>query len=116
MNNFEPDQKEFEDEWQSIAPYEAAPVKLDDVSDDENYVDMQPEQSEKREKRRLTGSQRIIKYQLIICALAVILITALKFTNSGLFHTVRDWYCRQLNSELVITDFFDFHSGENNEN
>lgn len=117
MNNEQFHDQEFEDEWQSVRQYDALPVSYTDHSyteenDSEFIEDKQPKE---KVKRKLTGFQRIIKYQLIICATIVILLTGLKFINVTAFQTVRNWYYEQLNSELIITDVFNQFSGNTNE-
>lgn len=113
-DNYEP--LDFEDEWQSVNHYSAIPVGL---SDDEENVDSDSDndtsQSVKREKRKLSGLQRTIKYQLIACALVIIAMIAIKFVNANTFQTVKTWYYQQLNSQLVIIDVFNYFNGSADE-
>ena len=104
MDNLDLQEQDFEDEWQTVKRVDAARVSYDDdmpVSDEQEQ-----EPPLERKKRVLTGTQRIIKYQLVLCAVTVILVIALKFINAGVFQTVKSWYIDQLNSQLVITDMF----------
>lgn len=116
----EPEQEEFEQEWQTVKQYDALPVSFDSEDYDGQGADEIAENGEEhaeraRKKRKLTGFQRTVKYQLIICTLAVIGVIAVKFINADLFQTVKSWYYEQLNSRLVITDVFNTISGNADE-
>lgn len=100
------EEPEFEDEWQSVRQYNALPVSYSTQADADGDTELQTDVPVKKVKRRLSGFQRIIKYQLIICALIIILVTALKFISADAFKTFRSWYYEQLNSELIIKDAF----------
>lgn len=100
------EEPEFEDEWQSVRQYNALPVSYSTQADADGNTELQTDVPIKKIKRSLSGFQRIIKYQLIICALIIILVTALKFISADAFKIFRSWYYEQLNSELIIKDAF----------
>lgn len=116
----EPEQEEFEQEWQTVKQYDAMPVSFDSEDYDgqrtEEIAENGDEHAERaRKKRKLTGFQRTVKYQLIICTLAVIGVIAVKFISADLYQSVRSWYYEQLNSRLMITDVFNTISGNADE-
>lgn len=118
MDNEQFREPEFEDEWQSVRQYDALPVSYTNQSysaGNSDEYDEKAEQPKKKEKRKLSGFQRIIKYQLILCALIIIFLIGLKFVNVGVFQTVKSWYYEQLNSELIITDVFNQFDGSTDE-
>lgn len=108
---FEGEKPEFEDEWQSVRQYNALPVSYSSQAADGDDTARQTDAPVKKIKRQLSGFQRIIKYQLIICALMIIFITALKFVSTDVFTSFKNWYYEQLNSELIIKDAFKSFSG-----
>ncbi|MGN1112617.1 MAG: hypothetical protein ACI4RP_05380 [Acutalibacteraceae bacterium] len=116
----EPEQEEFEQEWQTVKQYDALPVSFDSEDYDgqggDEIAENIDEHAERaRKKRKLTGFQRTVKYQLIICTLAVIGVIAVKFINADLFQTVKSWYYEQLNSRLIIADVINTISGNADE-
>ncbi|MGN0456680.1 MAG: hypothetical protein ACI4F2_07475 [Acutalibacteraceae bacterium] len=116
----EPEQEEFEQEWQTVKQYDAMPVSFDSEDYDgqggEEIAENGDEHAQRaRKKRKLTGFQRTVKYQLIICTLAVIGVIAVKFISADLYQSVRSWYYEQLNSRLMITDVFNTISGNADE-
>ena len=116
----EPEQEEFEQEWQTVKQYDAMPVSFDSEDYDgqggEKIAENGDEHAQRaRKKRKLTGFQRTVKYQLIICTLAVIGVIAVKFISADLYQSVRSWYYEQLNSRLMITDVFNTISGNADE-
>lgn len=115
-----PEQEEFEQEWQTVKQYDAMPVSFDSEDYDgqggEEIAENGDEHAQRaRKKRKLTGFQRTVKYQLIICTLAVIGVIAVKFISADLYQSVRSWYYEQLNSRLMITDVFNTISGNADE-
>lgn len=109
MDNFDFNRPEFEDEWESVRHFESAPVSyIGNDNADEPSSSSSDDESLQKVKRKLTGTQRIIKYQLILCALILIIVTGWKFISYDTFSQFSDWYRTQLNSELVITDVFNF--------
>ena len=115
-----PEQEEFEQEWQTVKQYDAMPVSFDSEDYDgqggEKIAENGDEHAQRaRKKRKLTGFQRTVKYQLIICTLAVIGVIAVKFISADLYQSVRSWYYEQLNSRLMITDVFNTISGNADE-
>ena len=109
MDNLDYDIAEFEDEWETVQHFDSAPVSHTDNDITENSLNSEHiKTSEPKVKRKLTGTQKIIKYQLILCALLLIIATAWKFISNDTFCKFSEWYHNQLNSELVITDVFNF--------
>lgn len=108
MNNDSFDRNEFEQEWQSVRQYDAMPVSYESSDYDSEYGESTENKVNQgvREKRKLSGFQRTVKYQLIICAIAVIGVIAVKFISADLYQTVKSWYYEQLNSQLIISDVF----------
>ncbi|MCQ4115077.1 hypothetical protein [Ruminococcus sp. zg-921] len=116
QNEFE--QNEYDQDWQSVQQYHALPVGYDADEYNSEYGEESSEDDENKavkEKRKLSGFQRTVKYQLIICALAVIGVIAVKFTSADLYQTVKSWYYQQLNSQLFVSDVFNRISGNANE-
>lgn len=111
-------QNEYEQEWQSVRQYDAMPVSYDSGEYNPEYGEDFVEETEKqsqRAKRKLSGFQRTVKYQLIICALLVIAAVAVKFISADLYQTVKSWYYEQLDSQIIITDVFNRISGNTDE-
>ena len=109
MDNLDYDIAEFEDEWETVQHFNQAPVSHTDNDITENTLNSEHiKTSQPKVKRKLTGTQKIIKYQLILCALLRIIATAWKFISNDTFSKFSEWYHNQLNSELVITDVFNF--------
>lgn len=110
MDNFDYNQVEFEDEWESVRHFNSAPVSYIDNNGDGTISNNSQDNGDStpKTKRKLSGTQRIIKYQLILCALILVIVTGWKFISYDTFSQFREWYHTQLNSELVITDVFNF--------
>ena len=111
-------QNEYEQEWQSVSQYDAMPVSYDSEEYSPEYgedISGEAEKQSEKVKRKLSGFQRTVKYQLIICALLVIAAVAVKFISTDLYQTVKSWYYEQLNSQIIITDVFNRISGNTDE-
>ena len=123
MNDERYDSIDYDAGWQTTQTVSAAPVKAqlyrgaDDFSDDDEedaymtrrrrrYADEDEEYDEKEKKSRAkqpkSGTQVLIKYQLIICIIAAIAAFALKSFGGQIYEMVDSWYTAQLNSSLVV--------------
>lgn len=123
MNDERYDSIDYDAGGQTTQTVSAAPVKAqlyrgaDDFSDDDEedaymtrrrrrYEDEDEEYEEKEKKSRAkqpkSGTQVLIKYQLIICIIAAIAAFALKSFGGQIYEMVDSWYTAQLNSSLVV--------------
>lgn len=122
MNDERYDRIDYDAGWQTTQTVTAEPVKAqlyrgaDDFSDEDDedvymtrgrrrYEDCE-EFEEKEKKSRVkpqnSGTQVLIKYQLIICIIAAIAAFALKSFGGQIYEMVDSWYTAQLNSSLVV--------------
>lgn len=110
---------EFEEEWQSVRSYNALPVSYLSADgggvEDDGCDTVEVEKTKKKNKKRLSGFGKTIKYQMICCALVVIFVIAVKFISVDIFQGVKSWYYEQLNSNLIITDVFRCFDGRTDE-
>lgn len=124
MNDERYDSIDYDAGWQTTQTVSAEPVKArlyrsaDDFSDEEDeddvYVtrrrkryeddDREFEEREKKSKAKppKSGTQVLIKYQLIICIIAAIAAFALKSFGGQIYEMVDSWYTAQINSSLVV--------------
>lgn len=122
MNDERYDSIDYDAGWQTTQTVTAEPVKAqlyrdaDDFSDEDDEDDYMTrgrrryedggEFEEKEKKSRVkppkSGTQVLIKYQLIICIIAAIAAFALKSFGGQIYEMVDSWYTAQINSSLVV--------------
>lgn len=113
MENERYDNIEYESDWQTVQTVTAKPAKTSIYrGNDEMYIDHEEEESDgqkeqpktKKERTPQSGTQLLIKFQLVICILAAVAAFALKAFGGELYEMVGGWYNSQINASLVITD------------
>lgn len=119
MNEERYDNIDYDAGWQTTQTVTAEPVRMqsygaaDPYEDDEDDVylkrrrrqfDDEEEGREriKKAKASRSGTQVLIKYQLIVCILAAIAAFALKSFGGQIYEMVDSWYTAQINSSLVV--------------
>ena len=72
----------------------------------ENYIEDYTEKKDKQKSQKtpLTGTQRIIKFQLILCVIIGVSIFAIQYIMPDLFNQIMQIYKDLYNASLVITD------------
>lgn len=120
MNEERYDNIDYDAGWQTTQTVTAEPVRMqsysvsdgyDDEDEDDVYITRKKRQNRgddeekervKRVKAPKSGTQVLIKYQLIVCILAAIAAFALKSFGGQIYEMVDSWYTAQINSSLVV--------------
>ena len=80
----------------------------DYIQDSQEYQDderiSEKEQNTKADKKPLSGTQRIIKFQLIICLIVALAFFSIKYFTPDLYLKFCEIYTNLYNSSVVITD------------
>lgn len=96
--NYRTNEITYDDDWQSVTtPEYADTVDYSDGEEQENEADSAP----KSKKRRDSPRQLLMIIQLIACLLVCLCAFALKSLGGDLYETVRIWYEKELNNELI---------------
>ena len=113
MENERYDNIEYEADWKTVQTVTAKPAKTSIYrANEEMYIDHEEEEADdqkeqqktKKERAPQSGTQLLIKFQLVICILAAVAAFALKAFGGELYEMVGGWYNSQINASLLITD------------
>ncbi len=79
-------------------------LKDDRYNEDEEEYNKSENKAKTVIKKSLTGTQRIIKFQLILCIIIGISFFAIQYISPKLFNEIVEVYRELYNASLVITD------------
>ncbi len=114
MENRRYDNIEYDEQWLSTSTVSGNKAKLqkyddytymenDNQEDYEEYEEEKPKKAKKK-KEKLSGTQRIIKFQLIICFIIALAFFTIKSFLPDIYTQFISWYEKEYNSSLIITD------------
>lgn len=105
------DSIEYDEDWQSIdtIPATAAEYTMEDSAvDTEDASEAVLQEKEVKKSNKASGTQTIIRLQLIVCLLVAIAFFVVKTLNADLYNTFIQWYTVQIISSIIVTQVGNF--------